>query len=239
LFVLNIIFLSFTTYKNICLSTTIICIMHASNMNWVANNPGGLDRNNLFFIPDEFDGEMPLIRKYTDTIPDMLVPFRHIPKKNQAVHFFVDDYRFECIWNRPYVYADRYRGRMLLSPDFSVYTNYPIMVQRWNTYRSRWMGAYFQSEGIRVIPSVAWGNADSFEFCFDGIECGGIVAISTRGAYKFREAFTNGFNAMMEQIYPSHIICAGNISKVYLGEIDQNMITSYILERPSYCYRRV
>lgn len=239
MFVLNIIFLSFVTCKNICLSTTIICIMHASNVRWNANNPGGLDKNNLFFIPDEFDGEMPLIRKYTDFVPDMLVPFRQIPKKNQAVHFFIDDYRFECIWNRPYVYADRYRGRKLLSPDYSVYTNYPIMVQRWNVYRSRWLGAYFQSQDIPVIPSVTWGNETSFDFCFGGIERGGIVAISTRGSYRFKKEFSRGFDEMLSQVSPSHIMCAGDLSKVYLGEIDSKMITTYILGRPSYCYRRV
>ena len=35
------------------------------------------------------------------------------------------------------------------------------------------------SKGIRVIPSVSWGNENTFEFCFEGIEKGSTVAVST------------------------------------------------------------
>lgn len=213
--------------------------MHASNDKWKANNPGGLDRNNLFFIPEEFDGEMPLIRKYTGDIPKSLVRFRHTPKKHQAVHFFLDDYRFECVWNRPNVYSWWYLDKTVLSPDFSIYTNYPRMVQKWNTYRNRWIGAYFQSCKVNVIPCVTWGNEKSFDFCFNGVETGSVVAISTRGAGKFKEEFTQGFDEMIRQLAPMSIICGGDISKVYVGENDLSMVTNYILERPSYCYRRI
>lgn len=34
-------------------------------------------------------------------------------------------------------------------------------------------------EGIVTIPTLSWANEDSFSYCFDGIEQGGTVAVST------------------------------------------------------------
>lgn len=41
------------------------------------------------------------------------------------------------------------------------------------------------SKGIRVIPTVAWSDRGSFDFCFKGIPKGSIVAVST---YMFHES---------------------------------------------------
>ncbi len=38
----------------------------------------------------------------------------------------------------------------VLSPDFSMYTNYPEAFQIWQVYRNRWCAAYWQSKGIKV-----------------------------------------------------------------------------------------
>ena len=55
---------------------------------------------------------------------------------------------------------------------------WPVM-QIFNIFRNRWCGAYWASKGIRVIPSVNWGDESTFDFCFDGVEKGSIVAVST------------------------------------------------------------
>ena len=55
-----------------------------------------------------------------------LIPYRVDSNRNGTAHFFLDDYRFERCWKN----ADsqikelkKYDG--VLSPDFSMYTNYP------------------------------------------------------------------------------------------------------------------
>lgn len=58
------------------------------------------------------------------------------------------------------------------------YEMHPLM-QLYNTFRNRWCGAYFASEGMRVIPTVSWGDERSFAFCFEGIPKGSTVAVST------------------------------------------------------------
>ena len=67
----------------------------------------------------------------------------------------------------------------LLSPEFSLYWDMPRALQIYSTFKNRWCGAYWQRQGFIVIPTVFWSSNDSFEFCFDGIERGLVVAVST------------------------------------------------------------
>jgi hypothetical protein len=212
--------------------------MHADRYKWVANAPGGIDKLNMFWLPEEFDNGLPIIKKEPVKIPSELIPFRRIPRVNQTTHYFLDDYRFECVWNKPTEYARRYIGKQTLSPDYSLYTNYPLCAQIWNTYRNRWVGAYFQRMGVVVIPSISWGDENSYDFCYSGVEHNSTVAISTRGCFKFKESFSAGYDEMITQIDPELIICGGDINRVYIGENKTDNVVSYILERPSFCYKR-
>ncbi|MBK5938304.1 hypothetical protein CCR96_03275 [Halochromatium roseum] len=54
-----------------------------------------------------------------------------------------------------------------------------MAAQLWNTYRSRWLGRFWQEGGLRVIPTVNWSDQRSFTFCFDGIETSQILSIGT------------------------------------------------------------
>lgn len=88
----------------------------------------------------------------------------------------------------------------------------PVM-QLFNTFRNRWCGAYYASKGIRVIPSVSWGEENTFEFCFDGIEKGSTIVVSTymvsahNNHSDQKEFFLKGYNEMLRQIEPERIIC--------------------------------
>lgn len=80
-------------------------------------------------------------------------------------------------------------------------------------FRNRWCGAYWASRGIRVIPSVNWGDEATFDFCFDGIEQGSVVAVSTYMASEHgnrkdqKEWFLKGYKEMLMRIKPEKIIC--------------------------------
>ncbi len=126
----------------------------------------------------------------------------------KAVHFYMDDYKFECVWNRPERYLRKLsQYRFVLTPDFSLYTNMPLAMQIWNVFRGQWCGAFWQANGLTVVPSVGWGDERSFAFCFDGIEKGATVAVSTLGAKKHKDAYLRGFEAMLERTRPERVIC--------------------------------
>lgn len=130
--------------------------------------------------------------------------------KEKGVHFFVDDYRFEGIYKNPDRSLKRYaQYAFLLTPDFSTYADMDLWRQIESVAKNRWVGAYWQSKGMNVIPTISWGGVRSYEFCFDGVEKGSIVAIGMIGCKRAKMAYLNGYNAMLEKIKPSKIICFG------------------------------
>lgn len=88
----------------------------------------------------------------------------------------------------------------------------PIM-QLYNTFRNRWVGAYLVSNGIKVTPTVNWGLENTFDFCFNGIEKGSIVAVSTYMVSEHgnhcdqKEFFMKGYNELIRRIEPKLVIC--------------------------------
>lgn len=130
------------------------------------------------------------------------------------VHFFLYDYKFDRVWKKNDTDLEKLkRYRAVLSPDFSMYVEIAPVLQLYNTFRNRWCGAYFASKGIRVVPTVNWGNEDTFEFCFDGIEKGSTVAVSTYMVSEHdnrqdqKEFFLKGYNEMLRRIEPEKVIC--------------------------------
>ena len=77
-------------------------------------------------------------------------------------------------------------------------------------FKSRWCGAYFQSKGLKVIPSLVWGEADTFWFSFDGVDEGSVVAVSTVGMRTEKQLFLAGYKEMLRRIKPNAIICYGD-----------------------------
>ena len=105
------------------------------------------------------------------------------------------------------------RYRAVLSPDFSIYLEMAPVMQLYNVFRNRWCGAYWASKGIRVVPTVNWGDESTFDFCFEGIEKGSVVAVSTYMASEHdnrcdqKEWFMTGYNELLRRIEPERIIC--------------------------------
>ncbi len=155
-------------------------------------------RKNPMLLRNQFDRygtfEMPKIKKDDVTLENIsLIGYDKINsgKPEQVVHFFLDDYKFEVLWNDPEPRVEKLSAfKAVLSPQYSLYTEMPLAIQIYNTFRSRWCGAYLQSKGIKVIPSVVWGEADTYWFCFDGIEKGAVVAVSTIGVRKEKDFFS-------------------------------------------------
>lgn len=153
--------------------------------------------------------------------------------KKRGVHFFVDDYRFEGIYKNPMRTIDKYsQYAFMLSPDYSTYGDMNLWRQIESVGKSRWVGAYWQKCGLLVIPTVSWGLAQSFDFCFDGVEKNSIVAIGMIGCKRNKLHFMRGYNAMLERIEPSKIICFGKP----FPEMEGNILSiDYLESRKEAC----
>ena len=184
-------------------------------------------RTSPLFLRNQFKGkgklQIPVIPKFqihSDDFNDLLlIGFDKISTNdtkhfNRMIHFFLYDYRFERVWKKPDTDLEKLKCyRAVLSPDFSMYVEMAPVLQLYNTFRNRWCGAYFASKGIRVVPTISWGNENTFEFCFDGIEKGSTVAVSTYMVSEHdnrqdqKDFFLKGYNEMLRRIEPEKIIC--------------------------------
>lgn len=174
-------------------------------------------RTNPLLLRNQFERsgtfEIPVIQKEKIDLENLtLIGYDKLSSGNsdQVVHFFLDDYKFEVLWSNPEPRIEKLSAfKAVLSPQFSIYSEMPMAIQIHNTFRSRWCEAYLQSKGIKVIPSVVWGEPDTFWFCFDGLEKNSIVAVSTIGVRNEKELFMAGYREMLRRIEPSNIICYG------------------------------
>lgn len=196
-----------------------------SSHRW-AEMPGSWDRLNtrMLFSSDNERGIPTLPR--AEFVPARLVAFndRHACNRagqlrtatattTAAVHFFLDDYRFETVWTKPQRGLSRCCSvGAALTPDFSLWRDMPLVMQLWQVYRSRWCGAWLLAHGVQVVPTVSWSTPDSYGFAFAGIPARSVVAVSTVGTWRDREArslFAAGYTAMLTQLTPSTVLVYG------------------------------
>ena len=159
--------------------------------------------------------QMPIIRN-NKHIPERLIGFNYAKTSTDTaagIHFYIDDYQFERLWAYPEKYLDILMPYdCILSPDFSLYMDMPRAMKIWNTYRSRFLGAYYQQRGMNVIPTVSWAEKETYDFCFSGIPEGSIVSVSTVGVKENKDALAiwhAGMTEMIKRIKPSHILVYG------------------------------
>lgn len=191
-----------------------------SSHNW-ENMPGNWGRLNTraLFDSDNSWGipTLPLV----DIVPDRLVAYNdrwacENAKPGDAVHFFLDDYRFETLWSRPNQSISRLkRVGVSLTPDFSLWREMPLAMQLWQVYRSRWCGCWMQFHGVPSIPTVSWSTSPSFDFCFAGIPKGSTVAISTVGVRddNAKRSFARGVEELLFQLEPGMVLCYGRLDE--------------------------
>ena len=161
--------------------------------------------------------ELPKLKTSTE-IPNKVITFSKAMAKSYKdydawVVFYEDDERFERLWHNPKAYLAKLKKfKGIISPDFSLYRNMPLVMQQWNTYRGRALAHWLQSNGVEVIPNVRFSDHRSFKFCFDGIEKNKTIAIGTHGCLKRKEDklfFQMGLACLVETLAPKNIIVYG------------------------------
>lgn len=179
-------------------------------------------RNNPLFLRNQYCAngkwEIPLVKKQEINLSNIsLISCADVryndndENRKKGVHFFVDDYRFDRIFDNPQKSLKKYsQYSFLLTPDYSLYADMPMWKQMENVAKNRWCGAYWQAQGLTVYPSVSWGSSSSYEFCFDGIESNAVVAIGMIGCKRNKSQFLRGYDRMLEKLNPSTIICFGS-----------------------------
>lgn len=144
--------------------------------------------------------------------------------ENIGVHFFLHDYQFERVWK----YPDRYteclsKFAFVLSPDFSPYADTPKALKVFNVYRKMWCGRYWQEHGLKVIPTITWGNDEDLEWCLEGVPKHSIIAISTMGEGRWANfrALKANWHRILDTLEPETILLYG---KDLSNELEGNIL---------------
>ena len=179
-----------------------------------------------------FDGvgkyQIPQIQPVTELYIKDWIGFNFVAttkkqRKLTGVHFYIDDYQFERIWNQPWRYSKTIKQfGAVMTPDFSTYLDFPLAVRIFNHYRKHWCGAYWQANGATVIPTIEWGLPEDYDWCFDGEPEGGIVAVSNVGIMRskeLRENYMKGYKEMLTRLQPKEVLMFGHIFDDYPGPV--------------------
>lgn len=187
------------------------------------------------FDAERSDGfyQMPII-KPTTFVPDKLIGFNYARTAKETdcgIHFFIDDYQFERMWNDPDTNIGLlHRFECALTPDWSLYMDMPMAMKVWNVYRSRLIGQLMQDAGIEVIPTISWAQPETYQFCFDGLKPGGTIAVSTVGVMRDEEArkvWADGMTEALKRLKPHMVLCYGVEPTFFdFGNVKTKMISA-------------
>lgn len=183
--------------------------------------------------------QMPILKSVSFT-PTRIVGSNYLKiksdkeKYNFGIHFFLDDNLLERFWSAPARYTNLLKKyECMFTPDYSLYTDMPLPMQIWNTYRNRFLGAYYQSEGITVIPTVSWSTKESYDFCFSGLPKGSTLAISTIGSRTNKETIAlwkDGVSELIKRTKPTSLLIYGPKIDFNFGDIKVKFFENEIIK---------
>ncbi len=160
----------------------------------------------------------PQLAAYNGTTDFISVPYTERKKysgENQALHFFLDDYRFRnAVWcNLEHTTYEISKFDFYFTPDLSLWRDLPTdYYNRQNLFRTRLIGAYWQQCGFSVIPTASWGDLNSFAYCFDGLPDNSVIAVSGMGNRRSQDAFNRwcyGLRRLEDSKHPTLILIYG------------------------------
>ncbi len=176
--------------------------------------------------------DLPILER-CDYVPHDLIGFNYVlntSERDKGVHFFLDDYQFERVWNEPMFYIQKLTEfPCMCTPDFSLYTDMPLAMKIWNVYRSRLIGQIAADRGIEVIPTLQWAGDDTLDWVFEGIEKGGTVCTSTVGAMRDKEAlklWKIGMERALIEVEPTTLVLYGTDVDFDFGNVNVVKIAS-------------
>ncbi len=160
--------------------------------------------------------QMPLVQPYRGAIPDKILSFNrargHAPN-GAAIHFYIADSHFECIWNKPEAYLQMLQCfPFVISTDYSLYSDMLLPEVMWNSFRNKLICAWWQKHGVTVIPNVSWSREWSYDFALEGYPKESVISINSTGIgtdQKSKSLWLRGYERVLEELNPIHILRYG------------------------------
>lgn len=128
----------------------------------------------------------------------------------EGLHFYCDDYKFNCLWTDPKRYIPiLQRYKFVIQPDFSLYYNFPVALQIYNKYRNHWLFAFYSVHGVQMIPNISVSTPDCWDWSFLGYPKKSVVSFSAIGAIRdkpSREVTFSAYDEMIKRLDPLQVL---------------------------------
>lgn len=182
----------------------------------VPRNAGMLNSKICQYLSFTGKYEMPVVKPNQCDIPKRIVAWHRVKERVQAgcvPHFFESDNRFEKEWSAPYgCLATLSRCNAVIGTDFSIYKNWTLTQKLWNIFRNKALAAWWQYNGINVIPNVSWIYGFDPSASFDGWPRHTLIAVNSTGIGYDKPSMRQWieyYNTMLNALQPTHILRYG------------------------------
>ncbi len=175
----------------------------------------------------------------TNYVPHDMIPFNMAKTErypeHKWLHFFIDDYQFERVWNYPNKYLslfNRFEG--VVATDFSMLESMPKAQRIWNCYRNYVMAYWLQNNCVNIVPVVEWAVYSDLDWCMAGIPCNSTLAVGIYGCSKNclnKYGVIKGVERVCRERRPTTLICYGNEIKAI------NSLCKNVIWIENYCYQ--
>lgn len=117
--------------------------------------------------------------------------------------FYTEDFHFESVYTDTAKNAKKILNLGMyasIMPNFSVNPDHPIATWVWASYRSFYVGRFFQEAGIKVIPDIQYGSDDAvLDLTLMGIpEGAGVVSAQVQNFRGDKELIRRGARQLKE-----------------------------------------
>ena len=174
--------------------------------------------NDLEYIDSSAPFPMPKVQKVNPfDLPSIATPFSKAlngSNKDLVLVFYEPDTNFARILHNPKRYVEPLkRFTCVVGPDFSQKIGMTPFVNFHNHWWNMALTAYFQSQGVHMIPNVTWSNPASYSYAFVGIPKHSVIAINCtgiKGNHAAMYLWRKGYEKALRVLEPNLIIRYGD-----------------------------
>lgn len=135
-------------------------------------------------------------------------------KEGVLVVFYEPDVNFARVLHNPKRYVETLRKfSCVVGPDFSQKIGMNSFIRFSNNWWNKVLTAYYQSQGILMIPNVTWSTPSSYDYAFTGIPKHSVIAINSTGIIGNPAAiylWRKGYEEVLFKLKPTIIIRYGD-----------------------------
>lgn len=161
---------------------------------------------------------IPIVKRVeTIELPSIALPFSKIINKrlkDVLVVFYEPDVNFARILHNPKRYIEPLKKyALVVGPDFSQKIGMNAFVCFCNSWWNKALTAFYQAQGIIMIPNVTWSNQASFKYAFKGLPKHSVIAINSNGIKGNLAAlylWRKGYEEALRVLEPTLIIRYGD-----------------------------